>query len=328
MTALERLIEHGLAGTMDAVRRVRARVQSLAKRHRGLPSTILLRRIRDEITRDEPDIAESIQGGLLAAWVSAASKPAKEVPRQEEPPEEVEFGPSRPILSPLEPEGQETRWPALEAGANDLLARQVVMPDVFATLATDAKNAAFTVARVMRDDTIEAVRDAVARDVLEGGTLRQFRQTVGDALDAAGLSEPQVEALYRTHTGLARASGVLAVLDHPLVAPEFPYTAWHATRDSRVRPDHLAMETAGIQGTNVYRSDDPLFRRVWAPAGWNCRCHVQLLSLEDAAAAGIHEARQWLRTGEPPASPAFVDSVPIVLPADWPVPDGRIRAAV
>ena len=354
-TAAERLLERGLSATLAAVRRVRARVLALARRYRDLPTSIQLVRIRAEIARIEPDIARAIQAGILAAWVAAALKPAREIPAdtdsigradeslqpfhlpspfQPTDSDILSQSPGSPFLPIyLAPPGDDparpVRWPAIEAAARDLLSRRVVTPGTFATLAQDAKQAAFTVAGVMTADAIDATRDAVAHDLISGGTLREFRRRVGAALDAAGLSEPQVETTYRTQTGLARSAGLRTVLDHPLVSDEFPYVAWHATHDGRVRPDHLAMETAGIDGTNVFRCDDPELRRVWPPAGYRCRCHIQPLSLEDAAEAGVREARVWLRTGEPPAQPAFVESVPVILPKGWPTAsDGRVKAAV
>jgi len=190
----------------------------------------------------------------------------------------------------------------------DLLARQVLTWPEFARLTNEARNTAFSVARVITEGGIESIQTAVARGLAEGTTLRRFAGEIADA----GLSPGQVETVFRTQIGQAQAAGMRAVLDHPAVASEFPYLAYHAVHDSRTGdkvlglpcPTHLMMEQLGIQGTNIYRADDPVIIKFSPPWRWNCRCHVSPLSLEDAAAAGIREAQKWLRTGIPPISPA------------------------
>jgi len=329
--ALDRLISGGLAAALAAVRRARRRVASVARRYRSASPAAVVELARAEIARAEPELARVLAAGVLAAWVAAARGPARELPPADDPDPAPPAPPFGPL--PLAPAGDDpdrpVRWPALDAAARDLLARRAVTPSEFERLGDDARRTAFTVARAVSADAVAAVRDAVAAGVLRGGGLAGFRRAAAAALDEAGMSEPEVEALYRTHTALARAAGTRAVLDHPDVQTEFPYVAWHATRDGRVRPDHLAMEAAGIAGTNVYRADDPQIRRAWPPCGWNCRCVVRPVTLEDAAAAGVPEARVWLRTGTPPARPAWVESVPVIVPRGWPTAgDGRVRPAV
>jgi hypothetical protein len=52
------------------------------------------------------------------------------------------------------------------------------------------------------------------------------------------------------------------------------------------------------------------------------------MSIEDAAAAGITEAREWLRTGRPPIHPSWVHHPPFDLPKGWPQWDGSIKSVV
>jgi 8-oxo-dGTP pyrophosphatase MutT (NUDIX family) len=96
------------------------------------------------------------------------------------------------------------------------------------------------------------------------------------------------------------------VLATPGVANLFPYRAYHAIHDDRVRPDHLALEKAGIGGSNIFRTDDPVWEIFRPPWGYNCRCSWSPISIRDAADLGVDEARLWLSTGEPPAHPAHV----------------------
>jgi SPP1 gp7 family putative phage head morphogenesis protein len=335
MLTVNTILARGLRTTVDAVERARRRVRRVVRRYAGRVSPgQLVDLVRAELARTEPVVARSVEAGVLAAWVAAARRPARDagVPESEGLAELPPALPPGPPFGPLwlvnEPEQPAVRWPAVEAAARDLLSRRVVTADEYADLTDDARRSAFAVARALSAAGTLAVRDAVAQAVMYGGGLREFRQNVGAVLDAAGLRPDQVEQIYRTQTGLARAAGMQKVLDHPLVAGEFPYLAYHAIHDGRVRPDHLAMETNGIQGTNIYRADDPVIRRLWPPWGYNCRCHLTPFTVEDAAAAGVAEAREWARTNVPPARPAFVQDPGYRLPKDWPARDGRVHPAI
>jgi SPP1 gp7 family putative phage head morphogenesis protein len=209
----------------------------------------------------------------------------------------------------------------IEHAARFLQSRLDFTPAEFTAVGEGAARTRFTVARAASLDAVERVREALEHDVRHGGTLRQFRANVADALNGSALADHQVETLYRTHVARAYSAGQQEVLDTPLVGDEFPYVEYSATHDARVRPEHLAMEKLGLDGTAVYRSDDPTIRKFWPPWAWNCRCIVIPLSIEDAASKGVHEAIEWLRTGQPRGRPAFVAPPPFDLPKGW-VPVG------
>lgn len=329
MTGLDRLLERGLPVTLDAVRLARRRVERTVRQNPHASPSELLSLVRRAILRVEPILAKALTGGILAAWVSAARGPARDAlpaggqntpsaPAWLDPPRYQSVGLAEPA----------TRFPAVEAAVADLLSRRAVTTSQAEQLAADARAAAFTVARVVTEDAVGEVRDAVTRHVASGGTLRQFRDEVGDVLTAAGLDDHHVEAIYRTQTGRARSAGLRAVLDHELIGDEFPYLKYSSTHDSRARPEHAALERLGLNGTAVYRADDPVIRRYFPPWAWSCRCIVIPLSIEDAAAEGVKEARAWLASGEPPARPQFVADPGFKLPKGWPAPSARITSVV
>ena len=94
----------------------------------------------------------------------------------------------------------------------------------------------------------------------------------------------------------------------------YPYIWWAAVRDARTPPQHRLLESSGIEGTALYRRDDPFFADWWPlRARWHkrgrtpCRCGWVDLSIKDAAKRfEIREAVEWYRTKEPPTSPAWV----------------------
>lgn len=225
--------------------------------------------------------------------------------------------PASLIKPPGEPEPV-IRFPVIEEAARDLAERRIMLREDFDRLAAEARATAFTVARVGSLDALEKIRQALVEDVATGGTLRDFAAKVEEALGGSMLSAAHVETVYRTNIGQAAAAGLRQALTSPMVADEFPYVSYEATHDSRTRPEHLELEKLGIGGSSVYRADDPVILRFWAPWDWNCRCIIIPLSIEEAARKGVAEAREWLATGLPPARPAWVKTPDFAPPADAP----------
>lgn len=326
-TIPDALLTRGLPAALAIVNRVRREVQALARRQSRRDPEALISAARKIVAQHEPLLARTMRDSLLLAWLATAQKFAGEIPddalpggaaaarniSREPPP----FSPRIGTGGRDQPEPV-VRFPQIEAAAADLQQRGFFDTAAFEQLDQDARRTAFTVARVQSLDAMRQIRDAIRDDVVQGGTLVQFRERVADAVDGA-LSPSQVEAIYRTHVGQAMAAGQREILDHPLVTDEFPYVLWSAAHDSRTRPDHLAMEKHGPGGVAVYRRDDPIWETLWAPAGWNCRCVCIALSVDDAAKHGSKEAAKWLRTGVPPVSPAFAKTpYPIKPPKGWP----------
>lgn len=315
---LENILERGVAGGRVVVADARRAVVALARRLPELGRPELMRRARRLLLAREPLLARVLRDAQLAAWLEAARLEARPlVPISPEPPPQLPspFGPA-PLGTPPDPPPV-VFFASIERASADLARRRVFTVAAFDQLADSAKRTAITIARVTTQDALAAVRDALASDVAQGGTLREFRTAVADALESSGLSDSQVEAIYRTQIGRAQAGGLRAVLDAPLVASEFPYVEYVAVHDARARPEHRQMEKLGIQGTAIYRRDDPIWDEFWPPWAWNCRCHVIPLTLDDAARRGIREAIVWKNTGIPPEHPAWVEPPPFSPPPGW-----------
>ena len=85
------------------------------------------------------------------------------------------------------------------------------------------------------------------------------------------------------------------------------YQAYVPIHDARTRETHLALGKLGLDGTGVFRRDDPFWDRFTPPWDYNCRCGTNLLTIEAAARMGVQEAKEWLRSGRPPAEPEYRD---------------------
>ena len=214
-----------------------------------------------------------------------------------------------PFTPPAIPAGAPDRivYPVIDEAVKELGTKRVVTRPEFDRLDDAARAKAFTVANVSAGETLEKIRDTLAEQIEKGVDREEWRDKVLDAVgEGTFLSERHLETVFRTNVQGAFSDGQKRVLDHPFVASGFPYSEYNAIHDDRVRDEHLALETLGIQGTNIYRNDDPVFITFRPPWDYNDRCNWNPISVKQAAAAGIKEAQEWLRTGVEPTDKAFV----------------------
>jgi hypothetical protein len=118
-----------------------------------------------------------------------------------------------------------------------------------------------------------------------------------------------VQAAYR--------DGRESLASHPIVDELFPYAEYFAIHDSRAEDTHLAMETLGLDGTGIYRTDDPVWDFFTPPWRWCCRCAKNLMTVEAAARKGVLEAKIWLDTGIKPPLISRLPEIPFRPEPGW-----------
>ena len=320
------LLTRGLPAVLEIVNQARAAVLKVSTRSRLDPGA-LINRARAAVARYEPLFASAMKDSLLVGWLESArdtaAKAQRVVPPPTDQPEPFIEPPPPERITTFRPEDPEPviRYPQIEQAVRYLGEKRALTQADFDALDQDARRTAFTVARVQSADAVAKIQAAVIRDVQDGGTLTEFRENVAEAVNGA-LSAPQVETIYRTQVLQAVGAGKREILRDPIINDAFPYVLWTSTHDSRTRPDHLAMEKHGQNGTAVYRLDDPIWQTCWPPCAWQCRCHAIALSLSDAARHGSLEAKRWLETGIPPESPEYARTpYPVKIPPGWPTND-------
>lgn len=218
------------------------------------------------------------------------------------------------------PEG--IHLPTIDEAVEQLAAKNVLDRQQYDALDSAARAKAFTVAGAEAEETLVKIRDSLAENVREGADYEAWRKKVlADVDQGTFLSDAHQETVFRTSVQSAFSDGQAAVLAHPLVRSGFPYSAYDPIHDDRVREEHLALDHHGIAGTNIYRTDDPVFQLFRPPWSWNCRCSWTPMTVRQAAELGIEEAETWLREGVEPPTKAYVPMPPFA------PPEGFRRAA-
>jgi len=163
----------------------------------------------------------------------------------------------------------------------------------------DAHARAFTVAKAASEDVLRTIRQEVDKAIGEGQTLAEFIRTLRprlqdqgwwgttDALDAdtgeitrvqLG-SERRLRMIFQTNVQTAYMAGrYKRLLDN---VEDRPYWQYVAVMDSRTRPAHAALNG------KVFRWDDPIWKVIFPPNGWGCRCRVRALSTADVERLGL-----------------------------------------
>lgn len=289
-------------------------------RTRLVSITEMLEIARAVLTEFEPALATTSSDTQLAGWIIGVDEVAKRLPAGalEEfarrglrlPPgaQLPPIGTVPPaggfiIFPELEPGVPRIRFPLLERAVDDLAERQILTRPQFDRVEREMKQRAFTVARIDSTEVIGQLRDMLQEDIRAGTSLESFTRRVEEELGTSPIGPAHLENVYRTNTQSALAGGQATIANNPVVREVFPYARYSPIDDGRVREEHLALATLGLNGTNIYRADDPMWQWFTPPWDYNCRCGKTFMTLRQAAAAGVQEARRWLRTGVPPEVP-------------------------
>lgn len=164
----------------------------------------------------------------------------------------------------------------------------------------------FTVANVLKADVLADIQNELLRTLRQGGTLQQFKEQLiprlqargwwgrdysADELQRAGridqdtgeirkgLTAHRLKTIFQTNMQSAYMAGRFREFSENTEAR--PYWQYVAIRDRRTRPSHAALDG------KVFRWDDPIWKVIWPPNGYNCRCSVRALSERDIRRKGL-----------------------------------------
>lgn len=185
---------------------------------------------------------------------------------------------------------------------------------------------AFSVAKAMQIDVLEAIQGALQEAIDEGIPYRQFATELEPRLRKLGwwgvkeqidpitgelrkvrLGSPRrLETIYRSNLRSARAAGQWDRIQRTKDA--LPYLVYLLGPSERHRPQHEAKE--GL----VLPVDDPFWQQWYPPNGWGCKCHVRQITRREAERRGVSESPEVpmrdvfnRRTGEIKSIPSGID---------------------
>lgn len=299
-------------------------VKVLADNRRRLTIDRLLDLVRRTLQEFEPLLAKNLANAQLASWIIGADSIAKRLPKHvvkqlaamnlglppnaDLPPISIPPGGAY-ILQPTRRGDPLIRFPVIDKAVKDLTTRRVVTRPVFDRLSEEFKRQAFTVAYLDDTKTINSLREALVEDIHEGTSLQGFRDKVKERLGASPIGSSHLNNVYRTNIQSAFTGGHETIARNPIVKATFPYARYTAIDDGRVRDEHLALMSLGIDGTNIYRTDDPMWQLFLPPWHFQCRCARTLMTIRQAAQMGLKEAQRWLESGE---EPPLVSRLPFI----------------
>ncbi len=153
-----------------------------------------------------------------------------------------------------------------------------------------AHQTAFTVAKAMRLDILQDIRDGVDKAIAEGKTFQQFRSELEPLLKRKGwwgkkeMTDPltgeikmatlgtpwRLRTIFQTNVQSAYQAGRYARMKQ--VAGARPFWMYDAVNDGKTRLAHAAWD--GL----ILRHDDPWWSTHYPPNGYNCRCSVISMS--------------------------------------------------
>jgi SPP1 gp7 family putative phage head morphogenesis protein len=183
----------------------------------------------------------------------------------------------------------------MEDAVEVLQASPLFVGEDFRQTAAAVQEGAFAATGEFTDKLLGEVRDKLTEHLETGLDHNAF---IADAVSILNTSEAHADQIFRNNIGAALSQGAERALRHPLVVDAFPYRRYRATHDDRVRPEHLALEFCGLDGTAIYNMNDPAWLALAPPWSWNCRCAWAPVSVAKAARWGVQEAIDWLARAE------------------------------
>jgi SPP1 gp7 family putative phage head morphogenesis protein len=162
-----------------------------------------------------------------------------------------------------------------------------------------AHSLAFTVAKAMRLDILQTIRDELQTAFDDGMMLRDFQKRLEPKLKELGwwgreelidkdtgvvtsvqLGSPRrLRTIYETNMRTGYEAGRYREMMESM--DDAPYGQYVAVLDAKTRPAHRALN--GL----VFRLDDPFWNTHWPPLDWGCRCSVRQLSARDVRKRGL-----------------------------------------
>ena len=178
-------------------------------------------------------------------------------------------------------------------------------------LSQKAHQVAFTVAGVLKLDVLTTLREHTLKAIQKGMTFEDYKSSLGNRFAEAGfsptfkaktksgkekivtLTPSRLENIFRTNIQSAYNSGRLQQQQKAIESSsEEMFYLYNATLDKRTRPSHKKLDGLCLPVS------DPIWKKIYPPNGFRCRCSVSLISATQAKRLGVR-----IRRNAPSAAP-------------------------
>lgn len=295
---------------------VRGRLAMLSE---GASSAEALDAAREAFDEFVGPLTQVLADASLMAWLRGNASVLDRLPAT------ADVAPVDVRVERLDWDGSPAWLPWVDAALDDLANRQIVRRAEWDALTTQARRRAFTAAGASTQAALESLRDTLVGTVEQGEGVSFFQERVLDALGTSPLSPAALDNVFRTNVAAAYANAIHQMGQRPVVRDLFPYRERLVVNDSRLTDLCHGLARSGIEGTAIYRADDPVWEHFRPPSHWRCRCGVRLLSIEDAARHGLVSAQRWRNEGVDPHD--FVSWPALSLPRGW-APGGPVESVL
>jgi SPP1 gp7 family putative phage head morphogenesis protein len=126
---------------------------------------------------------------------------------------------------------------------------------------------------------IAKIRDALGEAAAKGETASDWKDAVNKLTSEAGvadLSSFTLDTAFNTAMQKAYSAGRLEQMQEPHMVEALPFWQYWTVGDDRVRPEHEVLD--GF----LARAIDPVWRKIYPPSGFNCRCSVVPIPADEA----------------------------------------------
>jgi len=127
----------------------------------------------------------------------------------------------------------------------------------------------------VREDMVSAMRRGATPDDASAQILKSLRES------DSSITRAYADTVFRTNTARAYSDGRKAQALRPGVRRAAPGWRFDATNDDAVRVNHFAGE--GV----IAHVDDPIWETHTPPLGFNCRCAIEVVPLDELVRLGI-----------------------------------------
>jgi hypothetical protein len=159
--------------------------------------------------------------------------------------------------------------------ARRIASKPAVAKDVFDQLPDEIKGRAFTITGIEDFDTLEAVRDEIAK-LPAGADWDAVKRNVMEKISpwfSPEAAAKRAQLLMSHHAFAAYSATQARIMDE--MADIFPFRQYLSTKDGKVRRSHAALNEI------ILPADHPFWEKHTPPWEWNCRCQVVELTEED-----------------------------------------------